>query len=86
MATKSVLFTSRAATLDVTHVDIHAMHNDDGHDDPAIALSFHTGRAGGLGCGFHADVREMREFAAQLIRHCDAADQAHAEVTQRAAA
>ena len=76
MSSHIALATSEAVRMGVTNVQMVAMHSEHG---ASIALIFTGDRSIGLSAQFHGSTEEMRAFAAELIRHADAAEAAMAK-------
>ena len=79
MTTRIAKTTEQACQLGSTSVRLQAMYQSDGAYRANIAMDFSSGSATGLTAGFHASTAEAREFARQLIDHCDEADAKQAE-------
>lgn len=80
MSAQTVLNTFRACAVDNVFVGLHAMADSEAYGDPSVSIIFRTTSVTGLSAGFHGTTTEVRTFAAELIRHADAADAAHANV------
>ena len=79
MTTRIAKVTEQACRLGSTSVRLQAMYQSDGAYRANIAMDFGSGWGTGLTAGFHASTAEAREFARQLIDHCDEADAKQAE-------
>jgi hypothetical protein len=71
MSIKTALSTRAAARLGVTNVHIVAMNGKDGG---SMGLVFYSDQTLGIEMSLHGSSDEMRRFAAELVRHADAAD------------
>ncbi|PXV54196.1 hypothetical protein SAMN04487785_11424 [Dyella jiangningensis] len=78
MNTQTALFTYDAAKLGAVTAGINALYGGLG---ASIALIFRSEEPCGLSASFHGSTDEIRHFAAELIRHADAADAAITKAT-----
>lgn len=77
MKTQVALRTENAARIGTTNVTLQAMYWEDGS---SLSLRFATNHILGMELSFHGSTEEVRAFAAELIRHADAAEAALREV------
>lgn len=68
-------YADREIVLGSVAVGLHSMVGEDG-GGPAVAFTFSGGGPAGLSVEFQASTAQVRAFAAELIRHADAAEAA----------
>lgn len=79
MSAQTVLNTARACAVNNVFVGLHAMADSEAYGDPSVSITFRVISVTGISDWFHGTTTEVRTFAAELIRHADAADAAHAK-------